>query len=64
MERIMGKIIKVLFLTFAVLFVSTACIIPFGPKLVRGSGDVVVEDREASGFNEILVKGAGRVIIT
>jgi len=60
----MRAIVKILFLLFVVLFVSTACVIPFGPRLVRGSGDIVVEERDVSNFEEILITGAGRVIIT
>ena len=59
------RIIAKLFLLMAVIFVvSTACIVPFSPRLVRGSGDVIVEERDVSDFEMIQVSGVGRVIIT
>jgi hypothetical protein len=60
----MRAIVKILLLLFVIVFVSTACTIPFGPRLVKGSGDIVVEERDVSDFEEILVTGAGRFIIT
>lgn len=42
----------------------TACATPFQPRLVRGSGNVVEEDREVSGFDKISMAGAGQIIIT
>ncbi len=54
-----------LFLVFLVIAtVTTACDVPFQPRLVKGSGEIVVEDRKVSGFDKILVTGAGRLIIT
>jgi hypothetical protein len=44
--------------------ILTACAVPFAPRLVRGSGDVVEVERRVSGFDSILVSGAGRVIVT
>lgn len=59
------RIIAKLFLVFLVFAtVTTACVVPFQPRLIRGSGDIIVEDRDVSGFEKILVTGAGRVIIT
>jgi hypothetical protein len=55
---------KTLFVIILVLIVSTACSIPFTPKMVRGSGEIVVEERNVTNFDKILVTGAGRVIIT
>ena len=60
----MKAIVKILFVLLLVLFVSTACAIPFGPSLVKGSGKIVVEERDVQNFEQILVTGAGRVIIT
>jgi hypothetical protein len=45
-------------------FVLTSCSVPFAPRLVRGSGNVVVEERSVRGFDKIVVSGAGRVIVT
>lgn len=43
---------------------STACIAPFPPRLIRGSGNVIVEERDVSGFDRIQMSGIGRIIIT
>jgi hypothetical protein len=63
-EKNMKSIIKILLFVFMIIFASTACIVPFAPKLVRGSGDITKESRDVSGFDEIVVTGAGTVIIT
>ena len=55
---------KLLILLLMIFTVSTACIIPFSPRLIRGSGDVIVEERDVSGFDKIQVSGVGRVVIT
>lgn len=60
----MKEITKFLLFIFAVALVSTACVVPFAPRLVKGSGNVVVEQRPVSGFDEILVTGAGTVIVS
>jgi hypothetical protein len=60
----MKAIIRILLLIVVVALVSTACIVPFGPQLVRGSGDVIEVERKVSGFDKILVSGAGTVIVT
>ena len=60
----MRSIIRAILVIFIIGFALTACYIPSGPRLVRGSGDVVVEERNVSGFDKILVSGAGRVIVT
>jgi len=60
----MKAIIKIFLFVFSIALVSTACVVPFGPRLVRGSGDVIIEERKVSGFDEILVTGAGKVIVT
>jgi hypothetical protein len=41
----------------------SACSLPF-INVVRGSGNVVSESREVSGFDEIRLNGAGRLVIT
>ncbi len=43
---------------------SLACDIPLGVKTVRGSGNVVTEEREVSGFESVALSGVGQVIIT
>ena len=41
-----------------------ACAIPLGVNTVRGSGVVVTEEREVSGFEGVALSGVGQVIIT
>ena len=54
-----------LFLVLIVIFaVTSACIVPFSPRLIEGSGNIIVEDRKVSGFDNILVYGAGKVIVS
>ena len=58
-----------LLLFFGMIFVATsACVVPFNtsfsPSVVNGSGDIVVEERQVSDFEEILVTGVGKVIVT
>ena len=60
----MRSIIRAMLVIFIVGIALTACYTPGGPRLVRGSGDVVVEERNVRGFDKILVSGAGRVIVT
>lgn len=48
-------------LTLAALF--TGCTINIGPG-IRGSGNVVTETRQVSGFDEIVVEGSGDVTVT
>jgi len=55
---------KTILLLLTVILVSTACVVPSSPQLVRGSGDVITEEREVNGFEEIFVSGAGTFIIT
>jgi hypothetical protein len=43
---------------------SLACTFPFQSRVIRGSGNVVIEERDVGGFDKILITGAGRVIIT
>ncbi len=60
----MRSLLKVFVLVIIVGMVSTACLIPFAPNVVRGSGEIVEESRNVSGFNKILVTGAGDVIVS
>lgn len=60
----MKGITKVLLIGLAVAAISSACIPSVRPRLIRGSGDVVVEERGVSGFDKIAMAGAGRIIIT
>ena len=43
---------------------TTACIGPVKPRLIRGSGDIIEEDRDVTGFDKILMAGFGQIIIT
>jgi len=45
------------------VLVLSACRLPF-VDVTRGSGDLVTESREVSGFSEIRLDGAGRLVIT
>lgn len=60
----MRTIAKLFILLLVIFTISTACIVPFSPRLVRGSGNVIVEERDVSGFDEIQISGVGRVIVT
>jgi len=60
----MRTLIKLVLVILVITAVTTACGIPFQPRMVRGSGDVINEDRNVSGFDKILVEGAGRLILT
>jgi hypothetical protein len=60
----MKNIIKILLFVFVIILASTACIVPFSPSLERGSGDIIEEERNVGGFDEILVTGVGTVIVT
>ena len=60
----MRTITKLFIVILLIAAVSTACGLPFQPRLVRGSGNVLVEERAVSGFDKILVEGAGRIILT
>jgi len=55
------KRIAIVVLVLAVT--ATACASPFRPRLVQGSGNIIVEDRDVSGFERISMAGAGRIII-
>jgi hypothetical protein len=43
---------------------SLACDIPLGVRTIRGSGNVVTEERQVSGFDSVALSGVGRVIVT
>jgi hypothetical protein len=43
---------------------ATACATPFRPRLIQGSGNIIVEDRSVRGFDRISMAGAGKIIIT
>ena len=62
------KIIRLLLVLSIVAFLFSGCIIisPGGcsSHTVKGSGNVVSEDRTVSVFDEIQLKGTGNVILT
>ena len=60
----MRTLTKLFLIILIIAAVTTACVVPFQPQLVKGSGNIVVEDRKVSGFDKILVTGAGRLVIT
>ena len=44
---------------------SLACAVPFvGIRTIKGSGNVVTEERDVSGFDRVALSGFGEVIIT
>ena len=54
-------------LTLVILILAAAvmaCSTPFRPRLIQGSGNVIEEDRDVSGFDRISMAGAGKIIIT
>ncbi len=42
---------------------NLACAVPFGVSIVKGSGNIITEERDVSGFDRVAVSGAGRVIV-
>ena len=58
---------KKYFLTLSMLIIASvmlsACQLPF-VDVIRGSGNLTTENREVSGFNEIRLDGAGRLVVT
>ncbi len=60
----MSRFARIIIIIMIIATVTTACAVPFKPRLINGSGNVIVEDRKVSGFDKILVTGAGKVIIT
>ena len=63
-EKKMRTFTKLFLVVLVIAAVTAACAVPFKPRMVRGSGDVVVEDRRVSGFDKILIEGAGKIILT
>lgn len=57
------KIYLVISLLFIGSFALSACNLPF-VNVVRGSGDLTIENREVSGFDSVQLDGAGRLVIT
>jgi hypothetical protein len=53
------RMLLVLLLPMAIL-AATAC----NTRIVRGSGDLITETRQVSGFNRIDLSGSGEVIVT
>jgi hypothetical protein len=51
---------KIITLHFLGVFLLTAC----GVRTIRGSGEVIVEDRDVSGFDQVILAGLGEVFIT
>jgi hypothetical protein len=48
-----------------VIVASLACAVPFvGSRTIKGSGNVVTEERDVSGFDRVALSGFGEVIIT
>jgi len=60
----MRTLVKLVLVILVIAAVTTACGFPFQSRMVRGSGDIFVDDREVSGFDKISVEGAGRIILT
>ncbi|MCJ7662571.1 MAG: DUF2807 domain-containing protein [Anaerolineales bacterium] len=54
------KFLKIIGLLIIGLFLISAC----GLRTIKGSGDVITESREVSGFDSVSHTGIGRVIIT
>lgn len=63
-DKIMRRITKIFIILLVMAALTTACVAPFQPRMVRGSGEIIVEYRDVSSFDKILVSGAGRVFIT
>jgi len=59
----MRTLTKLFLVVLVIAAVTAACVVPFQPRMVKGSGDIIVEDRKVSGFDKILVTGAGRVTL-
>ena len=55
-----GRYTKIIILLIVGIFLITAC----GSNYIKGSGNVVKEEREVSGFDRIDMSGYGEVIIT
>ena len=44
--------------------VSLACNTNFGVNIVKGSGNVVTEERDVGGFEKVVMSGMGKVLVT
>ena len=55
---------KVVLILLVIAAISSGCIPPVRPRLIKGSGEIIVEEREVSGFDSIAMAGAGRIILT
>ena len=55
-------VLMVILITLAIT--SFACVIPFGISTVNGSGNIITEEIDVSGFNKVLVTGVGKLIVT
>ena len=56
-----------IFIITTLLIISLAtsgCGFGFGNRVIRGSGNVVSERREVSGFDRVTIEGAGELILT
>lgn len=60
----MRKRIYIITTLFIVSLLLSACGIGFGRRIIRGSGDVVSESREVSGFDKVRIEGAGELYLT
>jgi len=60
----MRTLTKLFLVVLVIAAVTAACAVPFQPRMAKGSGDIIVEDRKVSGFDKILMEGAGRIILT
>ena len=55
---------KVFVLVVVIAAITTACAIPVKPRVIQGSGKIIIEDRDVSGFDKIQISGIGRIILT
>ncbi len=60
----MRAVTRFFMIVFVITAVTSACVAPFNPRLIRGSGNVIQEDRAVSGFDKIEISGVGRIILT
>ena len=59
----MKKQLSIWLILLLLMGTSLACSIPFGVNFIKGSGNVVTEERDVDHFNRIVISGMGRVII-
>jgi len=60
----MNKFARLMIVIIVLMVAATACIPSVQPRVIQGSGNVIVEDRDVSGFDKIVMAGAGQIIIT